>query len=74
MTWCLRRSEEGTESRGTRVSGTCEALCGCWKQKPDPLEVLSHSSGPLSSLASSLTYSSPKSLYIVVIFVFVVVF
>lgn len=33
---CLRRSEEGIRSSGTRVKSICEPLCRCWKLNPGP--------------------------------------
>lgn len=35
--WCLRRSEKGICSPGTRVISDGEPLCGFWEWNPGPL-------------------------------------
>jgi hypothetical protein len=36
--WFQRRPEEGIGHPGTRVTGSPEQPCGCWKFNPGPLE------------------------------------
>lgn len=36
--WYSQTPEEGVESHGTKVTVSCELLCGCWKLNAGPLE------------------------------------